>query len=385
MALTAERRRTKELGDLLRSVEDVEAEEELLQQALAASLQDAKEQETCVKREVEEVAKKLQEKDDHLLALFLSTTFDDEAAVSTRAPSLAGDDSGGGQAPSRRSSNSSISSERSTPASALSSPASSAGSIVFPLSEPPLSPPAGLAKTFKQRRWLTDASISFIYDHLLQVPQSGDTVSSLDCFDELPEDVLLLDAATSFWITMQTNPCFVRDMIAPLDIQKRQLVLCPLNDNRDTVRADGGTHWGLLVWDRRGVTEPCGGEFIYYDSGLFGSECASQADKLASSLCGSEVRCRRGSCARQENFYDCGMYVLLFSEIIVDTFLKEKAEAKSQEGTAEQIPSSRPWERRLKALKPADVSSRRASIYRWLCVASSCSTSSQSALSLCRE
>jgi len=217
------------------------------------------------------------------------------------------------------------------------------------------------------------------------VPQSGDIVSSLSCFDELPEDVLLVDAATSFWITMQTNPRFVRDMIAPLDIQKRQLVLCPLNDNRDTVRADGGTHWGLLVWDRRGVTELCGGEFIYYDSGLFGSGCVSQADKLASSLCGSEVRCRRGSCARQENFYDCGMYVLLFSEIIVDTFLKEKAEAWSQEGTAEQFPSSRHWERRLEALKPADVSSRRVSIYRWLCMASSCSTSSQSESSLCRE
>lgn len=142
--------------------------------------------------------------------------------------------------------------------------------------------------------------------------------------------------------------------------------------------ADGGTHWGLLVWDRRELTSALTGmqansisdstttstgRFVYYDSGFFRSSCQLQADRLASKLVGQRVRTILGESARQDNFYDCGMYVLMFSELIIDSFLKQ---CRDESASSDAFICTPAWEKSIRSLKPADVTRRRAAIFSWL-------------------
>lgn len=59
-----------------------------------------------------------------------------------------------------------------------------------------------------------------------------------------------------------------------------------------------------------------------------------------------------GACAQQTNSYDCGMYVLQFSEIIVDAFLASGGNALDDDA----IPT---WERRLRQVRSSDITNKR--------------------------
>jgi hypothetical protein len=75
-----------------------------------------------------------------------------------------------------------------------------------------------------------------------------------------------------------------------------------------------------------------------------------QAEELAQRLAGRPVKVEIGSCARQTNFFDCGVYVLLFSEIVAVTFLD-----------AHTVPDALPpWEERLQSVTPKEVDACRA-------------------------
>jgi len=231
-------------------------------------------------------------------------------------------------------------------------------------------PPAGVVRTFAPRRWLSDASITYVYEHIMKCSELLGL--SNEGLDKLPDDILLIDAATTFWLAMQTRQSVVKDMIAPLRLEERKLVLCPLNNSRDRINADGGSHWGLLVWDRREIgtlVERCTeeaasvGRFFYYDSGHFRGLCQSQADRVASRLVGQRVRTILGDNAFQSNGYDCGMYVLMFTAIVIDSFLKD-VEDTSHSSKLSRHASA--WDKRLKSLLPADVTGRRAALYHSL-------------------
>lgn len=110
------------------------------------------------------------------------------------------------------------------------------------------------------------------------------------------------------------------------------------------------------------------GRFIYYDSGRFRGVCQAQADRLASKLAGRRVRTTLGENARQNNCYDCGMYVLMFSEIIINSFMECGSEPSA--GTETKVRRGAPaWEKHLSSVTPADVTERRAALFRWLAVA----------------
>lgn len=253
-----------------------------------------------------------------------------------------------------------------------------------------------------------------------------------------------MDPVMAFWLGVQRDARYVREAVTELKLEDRELVLCPINDTRDVRQADGGSHWGLLVWDRRDVeaaarargstdmavpvmqaraarhaaassgqarasrtiesltrASPSSfpeisdqfdreaghpGRFIYYDSGFYKSPGLLQATTLARRLSGQDVKVATGRCARQTNGYDCGMYVVLFTEIIVRSFLNERASVK--EATTELAdPGTRDapigrsglsansstvgagldrrgtglsWEAHLAAITPKEVSDRRA-------------------------
>lgn len=202
-------------------------------------------------------------------------------------------------------------------------------------------PPPGLARQFAQYQWLTDAGISFFYSRLMDPGIDGGACCNR--LSKLPETVLLMDPATAFWLGALEDPAHVEEARRDMRLQERELVLCPVNDSREVDRADGGTHWGLLVWDRQGENQKSlsnesstaygtgellglSGRFVYYDSGsgYTRTENLAQARILAGRLAGAPTQVSIGACAKQTNWFDCGMYVLVFSEIVTDGFLEGK-------------------------------------------------------------
>lgn len=266
----------------------------------------------------------------------------------------------------------------------------------------PLPPPPGIAETFAPKQWLSDASLTFAYGCLTEPPLAA--LQPEGCNSDLrlsaallSEVVLLMDPATAFWLTAQDNDSHLAEAKDALKLRDRELVICPINDSTDCSLADAGTHWTLLVcWDRRfpenkGSDLGCFGRFSYYDSlgsnSFYGARDANlqQAETLASRLAGRSVQVSVGSCARQTNGFDCGVYVLLFSEIVALTFSEARAR-----GCAFTAPTSSPassfsrgksrgsnranpepvWEKRLSAVTPKEVDDRRAMFYQVLTQAS---------------
>jgi len=239
-------------------------------------------------------------------------------------------------------------------------------------------PSSAIAQTFAPEQWLSDASIACAYGRLAA--------------EGLPEMVLLMDPATAFWLTAQEDPENIAEARGALKIEERELVLCPINDSSDSSRADTGTHWTLLVcWDKRAFAG--GGQenghsedhllnaFSYYDS-LSNSETESstmhQANALASRLAGRLVEVHMGTCAKQTNSFDCGVYVLVFSELVAAAFLEARGKEKHLDShatkTAAKIVapskglgsnhSNIPvWEERLSAVTPLEVEEKRASYF----------------------
>lgn len=259
-----------------------------------------------------------------------------------------------------------------------------------------------LRTTFAPNRWLSDASISFAYARLTEDNESSGA-------GKLPEELLLLDPATAFWLTVQREMKYVHEAVNALKLQERELVLCPISDARDGRRVDGGSHWGLLVWDRKNVYDNpgscdapsgakdsgsrrpwgpfynkenmrggqeeaagCGiGSFIYYDSlGYHTGVNLQQAKKLAERLAGRNTKVSLANCPRQTNFCDCGMYVVVNSELIAETFLEGLA-ARAQEnciGYGNSVndckrTSAPPWAHLIARVTPVDVVNRRAFYY----------------------
>jgi hypothetical protein len=258
----------------------------------------------------------------------------------------------------------------------------------------PLPPPAGLAETFAPKQWLNDASLSFAYTCL----SSERSVSAFGLWSDMKpqsEVVLLMDPAAAFWLTAQDNDSHLAEARDALKLQDRELIICPINDSSDCSSADAGTHWTLLVcWDRdcfgsgaaasdaSSATSEHGffGRFSYYDSlgcNLHGRDAnLQQAETLASRLAGRDVKVSVGSCARQTNGFDCGVYVLLFSEIIASHFLEARGRGSTMTMTTAGTRSyscstnytlPEPiWEKRLAAVTPKEVDDRRGMYFKAL-------------------
>jgi sentrin-specific protease 8 len=99
-----------------------------------------------------------------------------------------------------------------------------------------------------------------------------------------------------------------------------------VNDNLDVERAEGGSHWSLLVFHRRGQDGNSSDSFHHYDSA--GAMNIRAAEALASAVgpcigashtAAMAVSHAPTSAPRQQNGYDCGLYVLAAANAILDT------------------------------------------------------------------
>jgi len=182
--------------------------------------------------------------------------------------------------------------------------------------------PRSLAQTFKPGQWLSDASISYVYSILIagELPRFYRPAAGLKTEDvKFPDSILLIDPATAFWLALEDDPAEIEHAKAALNLDNRDILLCPITDNRNGSRADAGTHWSLLVCWRPRPHEPL--RFIHYDSLDNGAGFATpnrrRAEELARRL-GGRGEVTVGTCPRQMNNYDCGVYVLMVSQIIVE-------------------------------------------------------------------
>lgn len=202
-----------------------------------------------------------------------------------------------------------------------------------------------IAESFAPRSWLDDASISAVFARLLK-PSVRPS----------PHPILLLEPSVTFWLALSDRDADgVQEAVRGFELESRQIVLCPVNDSRHGLQEDGGTHWSLLV----GVARPTGPraegfDFMHYDSAQTSRRSLRQAQRVVAQLGGEPAEVRAGPCAQQENDFDCGVYVLMFSEIIVKMALLHGVGAGKSAYSCRQA-----WEKQIFALFP-----RQATLYR---------------------
>ena len=162
-------------------------------------------------------------------------------------------------------------------------------------------------KLLEPGEWLNDNLIAFFFERLA-APYPG---------------VLLLEPSLCHAAAMLQSAEVLREMVSvspkaggvPLvdQLARAKLVLAPINDKDSPESHDGGSHWSLLMYERRT------GEFVHYDS--CGRRNARYAQLVASCLgplLSSEHRAavREAATPQQANAYDCGVYVIAMAQAI---------------------------------------------------------------------
>jgi sentrin-specific protease 8 len=89
-----------------------------------------------------------------------------------------------------------------------------------------------------QRTRTRSQIISFWFDYLIR-----------DAYPQLQAAVALVPPPTAF-LLVHTDPPTALELLAPLALHRRALVLLPVTDNADVGHAGGGSHWSLLMFHR---------------------------------------------------------------------------------------------------------------------------------------
>src|SRR5699024_6903305 len=107
-------------------------------------------------------------------------------------------------------------------------------------------------------------------------------------------------------IKLTTDQQDVGALLQPLEIDRKELVLIPINDNSFSEFA-GGSHWSLLV------LHVASRKFEHYDSSINSNNVyhAKQiASKINALLRGNNLDMVIMSCNQQEDSYNCGIHVI---------------------------------------------------------------------------
>eukprot|EP00969_Alexandrium_andersonii_P087059 3840964-Alexandrium_andersonii.AAC.1 len=113
-----------------------------------------------------------------------------------------------------------------------------------------------------------------------------------------------------------------QEQIFELDLPARHVVLLPLND---AVGNQSGNHWSLLVLCRsqRGSSANCF-RAQHYDT-VKSPAHQARARLLARRMLGQRPIVEEGPCAKQANGFDCGVYLVMYAEILVKGYLESSS------------------------------------------------------------
>ena len=139
------------------------------------------------------------------------------------------------------------------------------------------------------------------------------------------ESIYLMDPAVVALLNYEEDPEMI---FYGLDLKQFEFFLIPINDNSDKMNANGGSHWSLLAY----LSEE--DIFIYYDSMQTKNNNIGNALKIAGKLRGliqnesktalEERFIINPETPQQKNGYDCGVYVLGFTEVLIEFVLKKE-------------------------------------------------------------
>lgn len=152
------------------------------------------------------------------------------------------------------------------------------------------------------------------------------TDDSVTCYYQLLSSNLEMKVKTVFLnpIIAQAIKCLDDNnyILEGLDLSEQSYILIPVNDSPAVDKAGGsGSHWSLLLYVKNKDM------FLYFDSA--GSMNYKHAEVIAKRLqtkLGSnpDKPVKIISTPQQENSFDCGVYLILFTEIIAQFILNEK-------------------------------------------------------------
>ena len=170
-------------------------------------------------------------------------------------------------------------------------------------------------KTVQGVRWLTDGNIRDVYSTFRKHDATA-----------LPDTVLLLSPAQALMLAVASDQD-VAEQVFEMHLPSRDFVLVPLNDA--SARGHDGKHWSLLIVVRsrgRSREEPVADAVTCYHLDSAQMAChEARAALVGQKLLGQGARVETTKCAMQRNGRDCGIYLLLFSEIALACFLESSS------------------------------------------------------------
>ena len=170
-------------------------------------------------------------------------------------------------------------------------------------------------QTLSPYTYLNDLIISFYYE-IIQ--------------DKYPsEDITLLDPAVSMSIILDANDDedledLKKCIFIPLNLSKKKFIFAPINDNTRIQYTCSGSHWTLNVVDvEKGL--------IYYlDSTNGDVSNAHRFHERFEKLFGKKFEFIFGlKYQYQKNSYDCGMFLLGFTELFIKYLFNHGMELKN--------------------------------------------------------
>ena len=159
--------------------------------------------------------------------------------------------------------------------------------------------------TLSPHTYLNDLIISFYYE-ILQKKYQSDLITLLD--PAVSMSIILDNSGNDDNIEDIKNCIFL-----PLELDKKKFIFAPINDNKKIQYTCSGSHWTLNLVD-------VDNNVIYYlDSNLGDVSNAHTFHKKLEKLFGKkfEFIYALQKDKYQNNSYDCGMFLLGFSEVLM--------------------------------------------------------------------
>ena len=171
--------------------------------------------------------------------------------------------------------------------------------------------------TLSPHTYLNDLIISFYYE-FLQKKYHSDLITLLDPAVSMS---IILDQSLNDDNLEDIKQC----IFLPLELNKKKFIFAPINDNKKLQYTCSGSHWTLNLVD----VDNC---VIYYlDSNLGDVSNAHTFHKKLEKLFGKKFDFIYGlqKDKYQNNSYDCGMFLLGFSEVLMKHIINNNLQIKN--------------------------------------------------------
>jgi len=135
------------------------------------------------------------------------------------------------------------------------------------------------AELLRSPNWVNDRIIHYWFQVLEEQRPLCAPIARGAGRGKAAQRVVLVDPSVSYLVTMSKDATLLTSILETMELARCAVALFPINDNRDVGSHEGGTHWSLLVFDRRNHT------FSHYDSLAGGSSARganfASAEQLA--------------------------------------------------------------------------------------------------------